>query len=184
MAHHHLAVQAHAGADETKLPVAVRRLVGVHKVHVDVGPRNVAVELRVQVRQRLLQDFQPVYPHFSGGKRVHPGNQAHAIFGGVGLLHELENLLRTSEHRLVHHFDGQLSPQLGGNLLGVLGYLLQRFGAVEVLAAGDEPGFVVGNGYHGRVELSEAKAYTIVNLKWQIKKNSSVDSASPRYDCP
>ena len=57
MAHHHLAVQAHAGADEAKLPVAVRRLVGVHKIHVDVGPRNVAVELRVQVRQRLLQDF-------------------------------------------------------------------------------------------------------------------------------
>nr|GFD12083.1 hypothetical protein [Tanacetum cinerariifolium] len=48
VAHDYLAAQAHARADEPKLAVAVRRLVGVHKVHVDGIPRNVAVVLRVQ----------------------------------------------------------------------------------------------------------------------------------------
>ena len=122
VAYHHLALQAHPRADEAKLPVAVRRLVGVHEVHVNVGPRNVAVELGVQMRQRLLQDFQAVNPHFGRREGVHPGNQAHAVFGGVGLLHQLVNLLRGLQNGLVDNFDGQLGAQLLGNFLRVAGH--------------------------------------------------------------
>ena len=49
-----LARQAQARADEPELPVAVRRLVQVHEVHVDLAPGQIAIELRVQVGQRLL----------------------------------------------------------------------------------------------------------------------------------
>ena len=46
---------AHPRADEAELAVAVGRLVQVHEVHVDRRPGQIAVELRVQVGQRLGQ---------------------------------------------------------------------------------------------------------------------------------
>ena len=49
----HLAAQPQPAADEPELAVAVGRLVQVHEVHVDRRPGDVAVELRVQVRERL-----------------------------------------------------------------------------------------------------------------------------------
>ncbi len=49
----HLALEAQAGGDEPELPVAVGGLVEVHEVHVDVGPRDLAVVLRVEVQERL-----------------------------------------------------------------------------------------------------------------------------------
>jgi len=55
VAHHHLALQPQPAADEPKLAVAMRGLVQVHKVHVDLRPRNFTVVLGVQVRQRLRQ---------------------------------------------------------------------------------------------------------------------------------
>ena len=36
----HFAVQAHAAADETKFAVAMRGLVEVHEIHVDLRPRD------------------------------------------------------------------------------------------------------------------------------------------------
>ena len=41
------AIGAHARPDESKFPVAMRRLVNVHEIHVDSGPRQFFVELRV-----------------------------------------------------------------------------------------------------------------------------------------
>ena len=52
VADHDLAVQAEAAADEPELAVAVGGLVQVHEVHVDRAPRQVAVELRVEVQRR------------------------------------------------------------------------------------------------------------------------------------
>ena len=50
-----LAGDAEPGLDVAELAVAVRGLVEVHEVEVDVGPRQLDVRLRVQVQQRLLQ---------------------------------------------------------------------------------------------------------------------------------
>ena len=47
--------EPHAGLDEPELAVAVRGLVEVHEVHVDLRPRQLAVELRVQVQERLAE---------------------------------------------------------------------------------------------------------------------------------
>ena len=49
----------------------MRRLVEVHKVHVDFAPRQILVELRVQMEQRFGEDRQAA-PHFGGRKGVHP----------------------------------------------------------------------------------------------------------------
>ena len=40
-----------------------------------VGPGDVAVELRVQVHERLLQRAQPGDPHLGRREGVHPGDQ-------------------------------------------------------------------------------------------------------------
>jgi hypothetical protein len=66
MTDHDRAIHAQARADEPVLPVAVGRLVQVHEIHVDLVPRQLAVELRVQVRQRLLQAREPRDPHLGG----------------------------------------------------------------------------------------------------------------------
>jgi len=90
----HSAVEAHAAHDEAELPVAMGALVKVHEVHIDVLPRDVAIELGVQVYQRLLQHFQTADPHFGRGEGVHPGDNANAVRGGVGLLAGLVDLFR------------------------------------------------------------------------------------------
>ena len=67
------------GQDEPVLAVAVGRLVQVHEPHVDLRPGQLAIELRVQVRQRLLQLVEPVDPHLRGREGVHPGDHADAL---------------------------------------------------------------------------------------------------------
>jgi hypothetical protein len=79
----HLAIQAHAAADKAELAVAVGRLVQVHKVHIDVGPGQVAIILRVQMHERLLERAQAGDPHLGRREGVHPGDQADAVGGGV-----------------------------------------------------------------------------------------------------
>ncbi len=56
MANDHFAMHPQPRADEPELAAAVGRLVEVHEVHVDRRPRDLAIELRVQMQQRLLQD--------------------------------------------------------------------------------------------------------------------------------
>jgi hypothetical protein len=71
--------------EEAGLAVAVRGLVEVHEVHVDVGPGQVAVELRVQVAERLAQRAEAGDPHLGGREGVHPQDHAGATRIGVGL---------------------------------------------------------------------------------------------------
>ena len=64
-----LAAAPQAGLDERELAVAVGGLVQVHEVHVDVGPRQVAVVLGVEVDERLAQVGQPADPHLGRARR-------------------------------------------------------------------------------------------------------------------
>ena len=68
MADHDLALEPQARDDEPELAVAVGRLVQVHEVHVDLRPGQLAVELRVQVRQRLRELGEPAIHIFAGEK--------------------------------------------------------------------------------------------------------------------
>ena len=63
MADDHLPVQTHPAGDEAELAVAMRRLIEIHEVHVDAGPRQLSTELRVQVQPGLRQGLQPGNPH-------------------------------------------------------------------------------------------------------------------------
>ena len=111
-----------------------------------VAPREVAVELGVQVGKRLAEDLQAFDPHLRRGKRVHPGDDADAVW-------------RRSSHRWrtavisAEDLRTGLKTTLCGSApdgveglddgLGVLIDLLEGLGAVEVLGAGDEPDFEV-----------------------------------------
>ncbi len=143
MADHDLARQAQARADVTELAAAVGGLVQVHEIHVDVRPRDVAVELGVQVGQRLAEDLQAFDPHLRRGKRVHPGDDADAVFLRVRIDGELGDFGGGLEDRLENH----LVRQRAGGVerldddLRVLIDFFERLGSVEVLGAGDEPDF-------------------------------------------
>ena len=73
-----LPAQAHPRLEEPELTISVCRLVQVHEVHVDLRPRQVAVELRVEMEQRLLQRTQPGDPHLRRREGVHPCDHADA----------------------------------------------------------------------------------------------------------
>ena len=47
-----LAIDPEPGSHIAELSIAARRLIEVHKVHVDQVPRQVTVKLRVQVQDR------------------------------------------------------------------------------------------------------------------------------------
>jgi len=141
--HDDLAGQSHAAAQEPELAAAVRRLVQVHKVHVNRRPGDVAIELRVQVRQRLAQRPQAADPHLGRRKRMHPGDQPDAVRGLVRFQADVGNRLRRGQDGLEDDLDrdlGRFRQRLGDDL-GMLGNLFQRRLAVQMLAASDEPDF-------------------------------------------
>ena len=74
---------------------------------------------------------------------MHPQHQAAAVMGAVCPDAKGANFLRTGEHRLKHEVEGQAlgSVQFGDDLLRVSGHLPDRFLAIKVLAAGQEPDF-------------------------------------------
>ena len=113
-----LAPQLHPRLDEAELPVAVRRLVQVHEVHVDVRPRQVAVELRMQVEERLLQGGEAGDPHPRRRERVHPRHEPDAGRRCVRLEAEPADRLGARQHRLVHDPDrhGFGGVERGGHL--------------------------------------------------------------------
>jgi hypothetical protein len=144
-----LAGHAEAGLDEPELPVAVRGLVEVHEVHVDLVPRQADVRLRVQVQQRRVQCVQAGDPHLRRRERVHPRDHPDgALHRGVAT--HAQDLLARGEHRLPDHPDGDLRRlvELAGDLARLPGDLVQRLLAVQPLAAGEEPDLALGIGRH------------------------------------
>jgi hypothetical protein len=139
-----LALEAHPGRDEPELPVAVGGLVQVHEVHVDVGPGNPPVELRVQVQEGLAEDVEPGDPHFGRRERVHPGDDAHAGIIGVRLERQPANLVGAGQDGLEDdsHREGRGGIEGCGDRLRVFGDRLEGLGAIEVLAPRDEPDLV------------------------------------------
>ena len=133
--------QAQAREDVRVFAVPVRRLVQVHEVHVDAVPGDLDIGLGRQVQQGLAQDLEASDPHLRGAERVHPRDDAedavvragleHRSLDGVGILQDgLPYDRRRHQVRFVEQ---------AHNLAGLLGDLRQRFLAVQVLAAGDEP---------------------------------------------
>ncbi len=146
MTNNGLAGDAHTGLDVAELPVAVCGLVQVHKVEVDLAPGQFDIGLRVQVKEGLLQCVEAADPHLRWAEGVHPGDDAHNLVVGVGFEGEAADRVAVFEHGLPHHGDGHVGrcAQRGRDRLRLLGYLLERLGAVEVLATGEKPDLVGG----------------------------------------
>jgi len=70
--------------DKSVLPIPVRRLIQVHKIHIDGIPGDIAVELCVQVQKGLLIFQKTTNPHLGGRKRVHPSDDPRTFRIGVG----------------------------------------------------------------------------------------------------
>ena len=144
-AHHNLARDAHAGANETVLAIAMGGLVQVHEIHVDFIPRNIAVVLRVQVQQRLAQQGKAGNPHLGRRERVHPGDDAGTFRVRVGRFADGRDFCRCFHNGLENNAAGDVGVRVHalGNFLGMRRHLIERFRTIEVLAAGDEPDVVL-----------------------------------------
>jgi hypothetical protein len=152
VAHDDLAVQPQPRVQETRLPVAVRRLVQVHEIHVDRRPRQIAVKLRVQVHEGFPQRRQSADPHFRRGKRVHPQHEAGARRVVIRVEAEGADFVGRLEHRLEDQLqrDALRAAEAGHDGLGIARHLRERFRTVKVLAAGHEPDFGMRSEDHGK----------------------------------
>src|ERR1035437_116891 len=62
-----------------KLTVTVGGLIEVHEIHVDLRPREIAVELSVEMQERLGQCLKTRKPPPGRRKGVHPGDDANPL---------------------------------------------------------------------------------------------------------
>ena len=155
MADDDFARQTHARVDEARLAVAVSRLVQVHEVHVDRVPRQIAIELGVEVHERLLERVQPAHPHFRRRKSVHPKDQAGAVRIGVRIEAKLGDFVRRRQQRLEDSLQRELRRigERSRDLPRVGRDLLKRSGTVEMLRAANEPDFRGGEIDHNRLGI-------------------------------
>ena len=143
VAGHGLASHRHPCLDVAELTVAVRRLVEVHEVHVDLVPGQREVHLGVQVQQGLAKSIEPGDPRLCRRERVHPRDDTDALVTGARVDARPAYLFCPGEHGLPDQADADLRPcaQQVDYLGGLLSHLAQRLLAVECLAAGKEPAF-------------------------------------------
>jgi hypothetical protein len=141
-----LAGGAEARLHVAELAVAVRGLVEVHEVEVDLGPGQLDVRLRVQVQQRLAEGVDAADPHLGGTEGVHPRGDADDGVVEVRLEHRALDRLGVGEDGLPDELDGDVrgGRELVADGPGLLGDLAQGLLAVEALAAGEEPDLLRG----------------------------------------
>jgi hypothetical protein len=70
---------------------------------------------------------------------MHPQNQPRALGIGIGLKNRRANGVGCGEDRLENYGEGEFFAETASNRLRVDGDLLEGFGTLEVLAAGEEP---------------------------------------------
>ena len=78
--------------------VAMRRLVQIHKIHVDRIVGQLLVGLGVQVQQRFVKLLQTFDPHLCRRKRVHPCNHTDTAVVGLGFSHILQTAFRCLDY--------------------------------------------------------------------------------------
>ena len=59
-----LLLQSHTSSNIAVLSVAVCRLIKIHKVHINILPRNVTVILSIYMKKRLFESVKSRNPHF------------------------------------------------------------------------------------------------------------------------
>ena len=68
-------------------------LVEVHEVHVHSVPRNLLVELSVEVKERLAEDLHTVDPHLCRRECMHPCDDTDALLVSLSCSHDVSNFL-------------------------------------------------------------------------------------------
>ena len=188
MADDDFARQTHAGVDEARLPVAVGRLVQVHEVHVDRVPRQVAIELGVEMDERLLERVQPAHPHFRRRERVHPKDQAGAVRIGIRVEAKLRDFVRRRQQGLEFGLEREFgrARERARDLSPMGRDLLERTRTVEMLRAANEPDFGGGEIDHGHFRFltfrrteGHARCAYLISSRLFITCDRSADLVSP-----
>ena len=181
MANHNLAAQAHAAAYMSELAVTVGRLVQIHEIHVHGVPRNLAVILRVKMKQRLPELLESVYPHLSGREGVHPCDDSYAP--GV-VIRRLEYVLHLSGRigrTLVHHLYRQLARFVEAvhHFCRMAVYGDHGVTSVKQLRAGHPPDLMIAECFHNDNQLIVIVHVisSVRNMRWA---RACGCSASPR----
>ena len=128
---------AESRKDVAVLSVAVRRLVQVHEIHVDLVVGKLLIRLGVQMQQGLGQDLKALDPHLCRGEGVHPGDDADTvvvIFRSADVLHTDRGSLHRGK-QLDRHHTAQFFIQKIHHGAAVRRHLVKALSAVKVLTA-------------------------------------------------
>ena len=127
-----------------KFAVAVGALIEIHEIHVDLRPWNLRIKLRMKVENRLVQQFETANPHLRRRKRVHPKNDAHALFRLVRLAKLLRDFFGRLYRAAIDSFarDAPTRVKTIDDNLRMSVDLTERLVAIERLRAGKKPNFI------------------------------------------
>ena len=142
----HLAIEAQAAADETKLAVAMRGLVQVHEIHVNGRPGDLTVVLRVQMQERFLQEAQTRDPHLGGREGVHPGDQDQYRSSWSSLpdtTHGSTSGVVNTGLNTTFTGHGADAPKRRRDLARMFGDCFQRFRSIQMLTPRHKPDFIL-----------------------------------------
>ncbi|MFM1944674.1 MAG: hypothetical protein RI897_3656 [Verrucomicrobiota bacterium] len=104
----HLSVETESAHDEPVLAVAMGGLVQVHEVHINAGPGDIPVMLGVEVEDGFFEVLEALDPHLGGRERVHPGDDADAVFTGIGFEAELSDGVGSGQDGLEFNLEGDM----------------------------------------------------------------------------
>ena len=138
-------LQIQAGVDVAVFAVAVRALVEVHVIEVDRIVGDVVQILRCQMEKRFLQEHSAANPVFRRREGMHPGDDAGYVVVVVYVLHELRNAVGRRHDAFVYDLIGQLAAgiELVDHIFRIAVYVAELFFAIQILAAGDKPKFII-----------------------------------------
>lgn len=150
MPYNNLTLNSHTAYDMAIFPVAMRRLILIHEIHINAVIRNFLIELRMQMTKRLTILLQPQNPHFRRGKRMHPGDNTSALLILICRIQGSPDSRRINQRRLQNHFKGKPSRSVQPlhDLRGMLRHLPQALIPVQILGTCTKPEFVVSSCFH------------------------------------
>ena len=127
---------------EPRFPIAVCGLVQIHEVHVDRRPREITIELRVQMQHGLSQWRNPPIHIFAGENVcIHSTTPTHRG-SPLASLHTLRISSGPVKTGFITNLIGDATRAIDARqpaCAEFCGHLPQCFGSVQMLAAGQEP---------------------------------------------
>lgn len=139
----HLARRTQPRADKAVLAVAVRRLIEIHEIHVDLFVRDLTIVLRGKMTPWLLQRSETIDPHFRRRERMTPRDDTGTFVVIVSLFDRISDFPGAFGRHFIYDGIRQSFGERLRHFLCARIYCCKHLRPIQALAADNKPEFVV-----------------------------------------